>query len=180
MSKKPRNKKKYDPIKNAARSSLALLRNQNICAVRLLSDIDEAQKKGKKGNTILQNFVNGRIVATTPALARGIITFEYAWSITLFYLCRNEFGKEYIKDINIKLSKCKESIIAESVSDMLDDFEKQNNRNHILNKGWIAIPYDHILTKRQTERILKRGFDYQALWEKKQEDENEFKTTHTA
>lgn len=94
---------------------------------------------------------NKELFLPSQKTADLIVNFEHNWHYTLFVMCREQSGKEYIvsgtpnlvneKGIPLSERKMYQKDLADALDEAHHDFKKKVNQLHIVNTGWVAFPF---------------------------------------
>ena len=146
---KPR--KKNDMRRRVERSMRALLSSNHVAVV----NIDPSGRQG------MINWKNCKNIPPGQQIADAICDIAHHWTIYLGALCVDQFGKRYIKAVEI----APQGIYL--VKDLADAIEHSYlalrgdcNPNHLIGSGWIAIPSAVSLDEDQAARV----FDAVGAW----------------
>jgi hypothetical protein len=152
-----------------------LCKMRKICAVRLLSDIRIAEESGipTAGLTYLINYKTGQRVTNISHTIKMMFALGVAkWSVHAVIIMRDHSGKNYIKTQSFFTSPCQYSDISESTGDVIEELQAQCNQDHLINKGWIAVPFDYELNEEEMMRVIdsRNGFDFISKMERDNEE----------
>lgn len=133
------------------RSCRALLRTNHVAVV----NIDPS------GWQSLVNWKSCKSIRSGQQLVDAVCDIPHHWTIYLGALCVDQFGKRYIKAVEIAPQGI---YLAEHLTDAIEStytaLRDECNPNHLIGSGWIAIPTDVSLDEAQAARV----FDAVGAW----------------
>ena len=106
-------------------------------------------------------------------IAYNIAEYEHFWFYKLFVLLRDPQGNTYIQfadlDTKLKDTKIKARVRQRDISEQLNDahhklITKQINSYHMVNTGWLAIPY-HPDEYYNPEELIDKYCDIYGCWD---------------
>jgi hypothetical protein len=144
-------RKPNNPHARLERFSRSVLRQNHVAVV----NIDPSNKQG------LINWKNAKSIAKGRHIADAICDIAHYWTIYLAALCVDQFGKHYIKSVEVAPQGM---YLSGHLTDVIDttyrDLIAGCNCEHVVASGWIAIPDRVSLEEEQAARI----FDAVGAW----------------
>ncbi|MCY1389116.1 hypothetical protein D9M71_39060 [compost metagenome] len=138
------------------RSMRALLSSNHVAVV----NIDPSGRQG------MINWKNCKNIPPGQRIADAICDIPHHWVIYISALCVDQFGKRYIKSVEIAPQGMYK---AESLTDVIEQTYRalvdEQNPAHVVASGWIALPYAVSLDEERAARI----FDACGAWNQQPE-----------
>lgn len=139
-------RKPHNPKARLERFSRSVLRQNHVAVV----NIDPAGKQG------LMNWRNCKSIAKGRHIADAICDIAHYWTIYVAALCVDQFGKQYMKSVEVAPQGM---YLSGHLTDVIDttyrDLVKGCNQQHVVASGWIAIPDQVSLEEEQAARIFE-------------------------
>ncbi|NMZ77416.1 hypothetical protein HBO32_30425 [Pseudomonas nitroreducens] len=134
------------------RSMRAILSSNHVAVVNL----DPSQRQG------MINWKNCKNIPPGQQIADAICDIAHHWTIYLGALCVDQFGKRYIKAVEIApqgIYLVKD--LADAIEHSYVGLRNDCNPNHLIGSGWIAVPSAVSLDEDQAARV----FDAVGAWD---------------
>ncbi|MNF77229.1 hypothetical protein D3C84_593690 [compost metagenome] len=127
-----------------ARSCRALLASNHVAVV----NIDPSGRQG------LINWRNCKSIRPGQQIADAVCDYPYAWVIYLSALCVDQFGKRYIKSIEVApLGQYRSDALTDVIEHHYRALLDTCNPQHVVASGWIANPSGVSLDEEQAARV---------------------------
>ncbi|MCY1306978.1 hypothetical protein D9M70_568700 [compost metagenome] len=138
-----------------ARSCRAVLSTNHVAVV----NIDPSGRQG------MVNWKNCKSIRPGQQIANAVCDYAHAWVIYLSALCIDQFGKRYIKSVEVAPQGVYRSddladVIEQSYRGLLDTCNPQ----HVVASGWIANPSGVSLDEEQAARV----YDAVGAWKQQE------------
>jgi hypothetical protein len=128
---------------------------------------------GNAGKSKLYSRKRKMCIQVNSEISHILHNFRWPWTTLMSVLCRDELGKEYIRNSEANAGHCAEvryEDMAEALNDAHFDLVGTAVEKHVLNVGWIAAPHVTSFDEAEAMDIYQRcgGFYHLAKWEQPQ------------
>lgn len=141
-------RKKNNPHKRYRSIATALLRQNHVAIVYV---------SGNGGYSNMVNRKTAQAIRVTPELSDAAIKLSYRWSIFIAALCRDEFGREYMRGEQISIDQ---PLLQAELADYLDEQHRSLasscNQKHLVGVGWAADPFGGDWEESQASKLFDR------------------------
>lgn len=126
-------------------ATAALLRQNGVCVV----NIDPIHRQGLMSWKSLKNVRHSR------QMAEAICDYAHNWVIYIGAMCRDQFGQEYMKPVEVApLGRYKSDDLADVIESQYKALLDTCNRQHVVGSGWIANPCGVSLTEYEAAQVF--------------------------
>jgi len=139
-------RKPHNLTKRMQAATSALLRQNGVCVV----NIDPSHRQGLMSWKTLKN------VRHSPQMAAAVCDYAHEWVIYIGAMCRDQFGQEYIKSVEVAPNgRYRASDLDDVIESQYKALMETCNRLHVVASGWIANPCGVSLTEDQADKVFE-------------------------
>jgi 5'(3')-deoxyribonucleotidase len=162
MAKKRR---KHSMTKRVNAGTSALLKSFKVAAVRIQSKVSDDKTQA---NTIVYSTKSCKPFKSDASVQRALTNVRHKWSIYCCVLCIDDRGSPYHQGQWIVSNEHYYfHSLQELVADIIEDIYNDGTKSHVVDAGWLAIPYQHEISD---DKLLDIFIDIGAFDQEQQKE----------